>query len=110
MSASSQPKVYRLKMLDLDGAYECSGLILSKACGGFESSLITEIKTENGEITVGLNESSTCTLHNALGQLLFKELIYENTLMIGTEKFPAGIYLLHVEMAGKVEIERIFAP
>lgn len=111
VSADNRPKVFRLKMVDIDGAYEYSGLILSKACGGFESSIISGIKTESTKITVGLNESSTCTLHNELGQLLFMETIYDSSFTMSTEKFPTGIYLLRVDNgAGKVEVERIFVP
>ncbi|PHR27984.1 MAG: hypothetical protein COA38_12625 [Fluviicola sp.] len=108
-SETSSKRLYRLKMVDLDGAYEYSTLILSKNCGEKESSIFSRLITESDAIRIGLNEPATCTLYNQLGQLVFTQNNVENEVIIATNKFPSGIYILHADNGrGKVEVERIF--
>ena len=108
-SGSSQQTLYRLKMIDIDGAFQYSSLILGKQCGIVETTLLNGIFTDGKEISIELNEQVKCTLYNELGQMVYSKNDAQSKLILPTQSLSSGIYILKLDNGkGKLEVERIF--
>lgn len=107
-SASNETKLYRLKMVDNDGEYDYSSLILSKGCGQPES-IIGSMSTIDGTTHVTLNDRATCTLYNSIGQIVFHQDSTQGQLVIDSNQLKSGIYLLRAtNLSGETETIKLF--
>ena len=100
-------RLYRLKMIDNNGEYEYSGLILSKKCN--VESIISNVSTVEGGLVIQLNESASCTLRNSLGQVVYQNNLEEEHVFISTDDFSNGVYLFHATgPKGNSEVQKLF--
>lgn len=107
-STSGETRLYRLKMVDNDGQYIYSNLILSEGCGPKES-IIGNLTIQNGDTHVALNDRASCTLYNSLGQVVLHRDAAENQLVIKHGVITRGIYLLRAtNLKGETETRKLF--
>ena len=104
---TSATRLYRLKMVDIDGKFEYSSLILRNNCLVRES-LISSVSSSDEGVQIGFNDPVSYSLHNHLGQVILQS-DNESMLFISTNDLPDGVYVLRAHnQKGETETRKIF--
>ena len=109
MIHSGQGKAYyRLKMIDLDGKYEYSNVImLDVRCGKSTISVFPNPATTLINVNIsGVDARGTmATLINTAGQVVLNKNLQNGTNQLDVSKFAAGIY--HLKLVSNTGTENI---
>ena len=88
--------LYRLKMIDIDGRFEYSNILLINAGSKAVTVYPNPVKDKAG--VTGLTKGSRIKLLNLSGQLLFTSpVINTTTYEVDLAKYQKGVYLLQIE-------------
>jgi hypothetical protein len=102
-------RYYRLKVVDLDGAYEYTDMIASKGCGIAPIELISTISTTKEALTISTFENVSYAFVNQLGQTLMIGESSNQSFVIATQNFAKGVYFLTVQSkSGKPEVKKVY--
>jgi trimeric autotransporter adhesin len=100
---SSQTVYYRLRMIDADGAFSYSGVIilyLEKTRGSVNIHPNPVMNDVTLEINAVVAEKANCELTDVTGKIVLQQSVQlvkgDNTITIHLDKLPAGIYYLKV--------------
>lgn len=101
---------YRLKMVDLDGAFTYSTIIIIKNTESTKAFEIAANPVKTQLIVTGVNTSlfnSEATIVNSIGVVVKRFVLKTATQTIDVSALPAGLYVVHTSMGSeKVMIER----
>lgn len=96
---------YRLKQVDIDGAFEYSDVVsvkMDKAA----NIRITPTSTLD-YVTVNTGEASSIVLRSVNGQVMNSQSDIEGNFTVDMANFPQGIYYLTIEINGSIQTEKV---
>jgi hypothetical protein len=94
VSEHSGDRYYRLKMVDEDGAFEYSPIIMAGQC--LKNDLIHSTIEKENSLSVKLGEKASIRLLNSFGQLVYENAAYSSVFDINTTGISTGVYILKV--------------
>lgn len=94
---SDGPRLYRLKQVDMDGAFIYSNTILLQSKGNYLIGIYPNPVKDVLYINSGSEESVTVRLLNMNGQLLQTKSIVSGSNFINTQSLANGLYLLKIQ-------------
>lgn len=107
-TTDTKQRYYRMKMVDLDGAFSYSSIIASSNCAN-TSSLIGSWTQANNLLKVVTTESCNLQLYTTLGQEINSSNLSGKNFQLDLTGLSSGIYLLKaVSLDGQAELQRIF--
>ncbi len=92
-------QLYRLKMVDLNGTYEYSGIVTINNTSCQKPELILYQNPMKGKITFmisGFERLSNATIYSAEGQLVLTKQISNGTTSIDIDSLSSGVYFLNI--------------
>lgn len=100
-------RYFRLKMIDLDGSYELSGIVAA-SFHGTKSPVFPNPST--GPVYIGA-ENTRVKITNRLGQVMFSDPAMESAGKVDVQGWPAGIYFVDILHAdGHRETHKLVRP
>lgn len=95
---------YRLKQVDIDGAFEYSDVVSIEL--DRTKARITPTTTFD-QITVSTGESSNITVRSFAGQFMSSQSSSDGNFTVDMTNYPRGIYFLSININGDVQTEKI---
>jgi hypothetical protein len=107
-SNDTKQRYYRLKMVDIDGAFEYTDLLSSKNCLGNTGLISNAIQTES-TIIVSTAEEANVKFVNQLGQVVFEGSTDDQYLTLNKSGIGSGVYYIICEtQEGIQELRKMF--
>jgi Secretion system C-terminal sorting domain len=106
----TQNAYYRLKQVDMDGAYEYSKTIALNTEGGKNKSVIRSYPNPVSDVLTvetSVAETSQLEIIDAVGRVVFKQNVESGNYQISTTDLAKGMYIVRLSNKNDISIQKI---
>jgi hypothetical protein len=106
----TQNAYYRLKQMDIDGAFEYSKIIALNTEGGKNKSVIKSYPNPISDVLTvetSVAETSQLEIIDAVGRVVFKQNVESGNYQISTTSLVKGIYIVRLTNKNDMSIQKI---